>query len=298
MNAMLLAAGLGTRLAPLTEQFAKPSIPLLQIPMLCYPLFALETLGLERLVINTHHLPNTIEDCVEKYLQEVDYEIHFSSEQPTILDSGGGIGHARKLLTESVSSTSGWASSTSDTENIVVANGDAVLLLKDRETIWRLHEQHQVSEALATILVLPHACATGEHNSVWADTNGQVKAIGKNPPMPDAADSKRSGVAVAGHFNAGIIVMSKRIFEYIPENRPSHIFKDVFLPAIEKGELIKIHNEPQAAWFETGDLAHLNEATRLATEILSDANSSRAMFKDYLQEVLERFSLVTSQENN
>ena len=57
MRAMILTAGLGTRLRPITDRYAKPAVPFLNVPLLCYPLELMRELGAKRLVLNTHHLP-------------------------------------------------------------------------------------------------------------------------------------------------------------------------------------------------------------------------------------------------
>ena len=57
MKAMLLSAGYGNRFKPHTNKVAKPAIPFLNIPMLGYPIYYLEQIGIEKLAINTHYLP-------------------------------------------------------------------------------------------------------------------------------------------------------------------------------------------------------------------------------------------------
>src|SRR6187402_2717354 len=98
MKAMILCAGLGTRLRPHTEKLAKPAIPFLNIPLLGYSLFHLETLGLSTLVANTHHLPETVKKAALFATVGSKYKTFFTEEQPEILSSGGGIWRAEQYL--------------------------------------------------------------------------------------------------------------------------------------------------------------------------------------------------------
>src|SRR4051812_5726608 len=97
MNALLLCAGLGTRFRPITDKIAKPTIPFLNVPLLGYSLAYLENAGLKNLVMNTHHLPDTIKATSKTLCADINYKTQFSHE-PEILGSGGGIKNAENLL--------------------------------------------------------------------------------------------------------------------------------------------------------------------------------------------------------
>ena len=85
---MILAAGLGTRLQPYTNKLAKPVFPFLNLPMLCYPLYYLEKSEIKNLVVNTHHLPETVKEKVLKETKDQNYNVSFSDESPDILGTG------------------------------------------------------------------------------------------------------------------------------------------------------------------------------------------------------------------
>jgi MurNAc alpha-1-phosphate uridylyltransferase len=94
---MVLAAGLGTRMRPLTDALPKALIPVAGRPLLDRVLDKLAEAGVTRAVINVHHFA----DQVEAHLKtRSDLEILFSDERAGLLDSGGGIHHARALLGE------------------------------------------------------------------------------------------------------------------------------------------------------------------------------------------------------
>lgn len=96
MKAMVLAAGLGTRMAPLTQKTPKPLIPLNGKPFLFYTLKYLAHYGIREIVINLHHLGDQIRAFLgdgSSHGVKIAY-----SEEPEILGTGGGIKKAEKLL--------------------------------------------------------------------------------------------------------------------------------------------------------------------------------------------------------
>jgi MurNAc alpha-1-phosphate uridylyltransferase len=96
-TAMVLAAGLGTRMRPLTDAIPKALIPVAGRTLLDRVLDKLAEAGVERAVVNVHHFA----DQVEAHLKgRTDLEVLISDERAGLLDSGGGIQHARALLGE------------------------------------------------------------------------------------------------------------------------------------------------------------------------------------------------------
>src|SRR5580698_8851230 len=139
MNALILCAGLGTRFRPTTEKIAKPALPFLNLPLLAYSLVYLESVGLNTLVINTHHLPKTVEAAASGLVKS-SYKTIFSNE-PKILGSGGGIKNNEAHLKGRL---------TSDDE-FLVANGDEVMLFNHGDGLSRLVAFHRAQGALATL---------------------------------------------------------------------------------------------------------------------------------------------------
>lgn len=98
-KAFVLAAGLGTRLKPFTLTNPKALVPVGGVPMLERVLLRLKSEGFEDVVINVHHFA----DKVEAFVRENNFfgmRIRFSNEREQLLDTGGGIYHARKMLEE------------------------------------------------------------------------------------------------------------------------------------------------------------------------------------------------------
>lgn len=96
-TAMVLAAGLGTRMRPLTNLIPKALIPLAGRTLLDRVLDELKAAGVERAVVNVHHFADQVEAHLAK---RGDLDIRISDERAALLDSGGGIQHARVLLGE------------------------------------------------------------------------------------------------------------------------------------------------------------------------------------------------------
>lgn len=101
-QAFILAAGLGTRLKPLTDTMPKALVPVCGKPLLQHQIERLAAAGFTRIVINVHHFANQIVDFVEKYkLQSANYkdvELLISDERTELLETGGALHHAAHLF--------------------------------------------------------------------------------------------------------------------------------------------------------------------------------------------------------
>jgi NDP-sugar pyrophosphorylase family protein len=96
---MIVAAGLGTRLRPLTELRPKPALPVRGIPLVAYTLALLARHGVTEVIINTHHLPDILMDAARRSCPS-GIELRFSIEAE-LLDTGGGIRRVANFLRES-----------------------------------------------------------------------------------------------------------------------------------------------------------------------------------------------------
>src|SRR5690606_18805147 len=111
MIAMVLAAGLGTRLRPLTERIPKPALPLLGSTLLEENLALVARLGIREVVVNAHHLAPRIAEVARRAAGRLGLVLHLSFEAPEALGTGGALVAARPLL---------------DRETILVVNGDVL----------------------------------------------------------------------------------------------------------------------------------------------------------------------------
>lgn len=96
-NAMVLAAGLGTRMRPITNTMPKPLVPIAGKPLIDYALDALKEAGVRRAVVNVHYLAEQMEAHLSAYSG---LEILISDERAALLNSGGGLVKGLKLLPE------------------------------------------------------------------------------------------------------------------------------------------------------------------------------------------------------
>ena len=96
MKAMIFAAGLGTRLKPITDTMPKALVPVGGEPLLHHVIVKLRAAGYDHLVVNVHHFASQIRE----YLATHDYgiDIQISDETEELLETGGGIAHAKDLL--------------------------------------------------------------------------------------------------------------------------------------------------------------------------------------------------------
>ncbi|HEX4922571.1 MAG TPA: NDP-sugar synthase [Bdellovibrionales bacterium] len=255
MKGMLLAAGLGTRLRPVTDRIPKPAVPMLNVPMLLYNEYLLRSLELERLVVNTHHLPERIRELRPRMKVQ---DLVFSHE-PQILGSGGGIWNAKKHL--------------NDGFHFIVCNGDNIILPKRAGLLEQFMEFHKHHKALSTLMVMEHPDAGVKFNAVWADKAGNVAGIGKT----------KTGVGTKPYHFIGIQAFSPRIFEYLPEGE-SNIFQDAILPALQNEQRVLAFTAP-VRWYETGDeKSYLDATLELANLLWSEESSFE---KTFLQQLLQ-----------
>lgn len=134
MKAMILAAGLGTRLRPLTNDLPKALVRVRDLPIIDIIIQRLAHYGFRDIVINLHYLP----DKIISFLKTLDYKgIHFylSEEKDKILDTGGGIKYAREWL--------------EDGQPFLVHNVDVISDID----LLKMYQFHQTEKALATLAI-------------------------------------------------------------------------------------------------------------------------------------------------
>ncbi len=214
-QAFVLGAGLGTRLRPLTDEMPKPAMPIFNKPLITFCLDHLIAAGVERFVINTHHLPAQIRALFpdEVYRGQPVRLIH----EPVLLETGGGIRNAQELL---------------GTEPFIVYSGD-ILTEVDLARLFREHLQSGNDVTLGLR-------KTGLASGVTLN-NGRVTAISRDRSS-DPANFDYANVSV---WNAGI-------FERIPQ--PVKIsFIPVLIDWIRDGGRIGGVVLDQGKWFNIGN---------------------------------------------
>jgi NDP-sugar pyrophosphorylase family protein len=133
---MVLTAGLGTRLRPLTDVRAKPAIPVAGEPMIRRIIAWLSSQGVGDLVLNLHHLPDTVTSVVGDG-SDLQARVRYSWEQPALLGSAGGLRQALPIIGEGI---------------FFVINGDTITDVD----LSRLADAHAASGALVTLALVPN----------------------------------------------------------------------------------------------------------------------------------------------
>lgn len=209
MRAMILAAGLGTRLRPLTDTVPKPLIDVAGRPMIAFSLQLLRDAGIEDVVINLHHLGERVRTTLGDG-GAFGVRIHYSVEDP-ILDTGGGIAAARRHLQD---------------DAFVLLNADVYIEI-DLTDMIAFHRAHG---ALVTMLVRPDPDALRK-DDVGLDSTGRVRRIlGHGPAHHD-------GRLLARHMYASAMVMEPGIFRYLPAGAYS-LTRDVLPRVLDAGEAV------------------------------------------------------------
>jgi NDP-sugar pyrophosphorylase family protein len=234
--AFVLAAGLGSRLAPLTEHLPKPLVPVFHKPLLTFALDSLIKAGVGSLALNTHHLPETFIPVFGANPSYSDRSLRFFHEAH-LLDTGGGIRNARSALGE---------------KTFFLYNGDILADLPLAELLVI----HRSSGALATILLRP-AEGGGVANVSFDEASGRVLDLRGVLGSDEGERMVYSGIAV---FEPGI-------FDWIPEEGPYSII-DALLDAMRSGEKVAGMLAPHGLWIDLGTPAAYLEAHRVLADPL------------------------------
>ncbi|MCO6510576.1 MAG: NDP-sugar synthase [Aridibacter famidurans] len=219
MKAMILAAGYGTRLYPLTIDRTKPAIPLLGKPLVGYVAEYLARFGIEDVVVNLHHQPESVKRALGDG-SEFGVKIHYTLEQPKILGTAGALDNAREHLED---------------DTFLIINGKIVTDIDISAAI----EAHRSSGALAT-MVLKENSAREAFSEVYVE-DSRITGFGGFP--------EPNGTGEAPLMFTGIHILEPRVFEYIPRGVYSDIVPTFYNPAIKQGEFIGAHIT-DARWFE------------------------------------------------
>lgn len=185
-RAMVLAAGRGTRLAPLTDRLPKPLVAVAGTPMLVHILAFLRAGGIDEVVINLHHLGHLIEREIGDG-RAFGLRVRYSWE-PEILDTGGGIKRAEPLL---------------GGEPFVVVNGDSLLELPLRAVL----AYHRRRGGIITMVVRPSADAV-RLGLIELDADDRVRRVVGRPD--DVIDEP-----LRGFMFPGLHVFEPRVFDWM-----------------------------------------------------------------------------------
>jgi mannose-1-phosphate guanylyltransferase len=212
--AMVLSAGLGTRLRPLTDLRAKPLVPVGDRPALAHVLDRLRAAGATRVVVNAHHHAAQ----VVAFARALSWELRVS-EEPELLGTSGGIAQARERLGEG---------------DVLVWNGD---ILADVD-LPALVASRASRGGVATLVVQPLPPGQGP---VGLDGHGCVVRL---------RTERFADETLGGQF-LGIYVLGASLRDRLVS--PGGVVEDVLIPAMARGETVRAF-ELNAPWHDIGTL--------------------------------------------
>jgi NDP-sugar pyrophosphorylase family protein len=236
VNAFIFAAGLGTRLKPLTDTMPKALVPVGGKPLLAHVIEKLKAAGCKKIVINIHHFGDMIIDYV-KSQNNFGVEILFSDERQMLLETGGAIKHAVDLLGD---------------EPFLIHNVD-ILSNVDLKALIAAHSE---ADSAATLLVSKRNSTRAllfspEGNlTAWTNkTTGEVKS-----PYSDIDISNLNEFAFSG-----IHIFSPRLFKYFGAYPEKFSIIDFYLNTC-KDEKIKAYTQEGLQLLDVGKLDSLEKA--------------------------------------
>ncbi len=224
-HAMLLAAGLGTRMRPLTNSRPKPLIEVEGKAMIDYVLDALDQAGVSQVVINAHYLADMIESHVKNRNSP---QITLSDEREQLLDSGGGVKKALPFL---------------GSDPFLILNSDAIWLDGPRSNITRMMEAWDASKMDILLLLAPtsHAVGWGNKGDFSMDQHGRL--------------ARPTFGTVTPFAYAGVGIFKPELFANTPDIFSLNL---LFNQAIEAGALFGMRLE--GLWMHVGTPDAVQEA--------------------------------------
>lgn len=223
MKAMILAAGFGTRLKPLTDICPKPLFPVCNRPLLEHSMDLLEKAGIESAAINLHHLSQAVIDRYPDSLYK-NMKLRFFVEEK-ILGTAGGICAAREFL--------------DDGSPFLVLNSDVLSDVNLKEAL-RFHNERKS----ALTLVVRRYGPEETYRPIEIDPSGRI--VNFLDTLPPSAKEKGERVMFTG-----IQIMEPEIFNRIPVNRFCGTTEDIFPQMIKEGKPVYgfLH---EGCWIDAG----------------------------------------------
>ena len=256
MKAMIFAAGLGTRLKPLTDTLPKALVPLAGKTLLQWQIERLKAAGITDIVVNVHHFP----DMIINYLRDNDNfgcRIAVSDERDMLLETGGGLRKAKELLTSSPNSLI--ASSP-----ILICNVD-ILSNIDLPTLLQAYNPEEMGLVVVSPRDTQRYLLFDETNRLCGWTN---IATGEVRPA-SLTSSPNSHVASRLAFS-GMQVLNPRIFDVmdkvVAKKGDKFSLIDLYLSIAEK-EILRAFIPENYRMMDVGKIAQLSEAESFASTL-------------------------------
>ena len=217
MKAMILAAGKGTRVRPITQTIPKPMIPILQKPVMEFLVELLRQHGFDQIMVNVSHLADVIENYFrdgQKFGVQIAYSFEGRIEEGEMIGEALGSAGGMKRIQD-------FSPFFDDT--FVVLCGDALIDLDLTAAVkW-----HREKGAMATIVMksVPRE-EVPSYGVVVTDDSGKIKAFQEKPSVEEALSTD---------INTGIYIFEPEIFKYIPSGQEYDIGSQLFPALVAEG---------------------------------------------------------------
>lgn len=247
MNAMVLAAGLGTRLRPLTDHLPKALVPVLGVPMLSRLAAGLARGGVGALAINTHHLADQVQAHLSRPGALPPGLAVRVFHEPELLGTGGALVNAREF----------WGN-----QPLLVWNGDILADL----SLAALALAHRQGGVLATLVVSERPSTS----RLLVDGSGLLCGIDSPRRGTHRVVRTPQGAARPLAFH-GVSLLGAALLPMLPPQGAFDLI-DALLAAVERGGRIGVMDAGSALWGSTGspvELAALEQALREQPDVLA-----------------------------
>ena len=234
MRAIVLAAGKGTRLFPLTGEIPKPMAPVVDTPIIRHIFNLLARHGVSEARVNVHYLADALLRAYSEESRVNGMSVRLVREKE-LSGTAGGV----KNLAQGIDPADEFD------ETFVVVSGDALTDVDIKELLTF----HKEKGALATI-ALHRVYDTSEFGVVEVDEEGNILGFQEKPPPEEA---------ISTLANTGVYVLEPRTLEYIPENAFFDFARDVFPRLLEEGERF-VGYEGNFYWSDIGTLEAYRQA--------------------------------------
>lgn len=280
MRAMIFAAGLGTRLKPLTDTLPKALVPLAGKTLLQWQIERLKAAGITDIVVNVHHFP----DMIINYLRENDNfgcRIAVSDERDMLLETGGGLRKAKELLTSSPNPLP--IQGESEGAPILICNVD-ILSNIDLPTLLQAYNPEEMGVVVVSPRETQRYLLFDETNRLCGWTNiatGEIRpaslvsSLNILPPTGEADlqakptyQLQRSDLSPLAF--SGMQVLNPRIFDVmdkvVAEKGDKFSLIDLYLSIAEK-EILRAFIPENYRMMDVGKIAQLSEAESFAASL-------------------------------
>ncbi len=230
MKAMILAAGFGTRLWPLTIERTKPAIPFLNRPLIAFTIDYLKQFGITEIIINLHHEPDSVREQIGDG-SEYGVKITYSVEDPIILGTAGALDPVRYLLKD---------------ETFFVINGKIITNLDLHAAL----ATHRERKAIATLVMRPNP-KREKFSQIIVDEKGNYQGFSGFP----TTDHQPLSTPL---MFTGISILEPEILDFIPSGVEYDSIRQVYPQVMSEGKIVAAH-VGEGDWYELSTLARYLE---------------------------------------